>query len=74
MVAWEEYREIVQTVRDLVSKAEVLTEVNLAKDIQGTKKSLFRHTNNKRNTRENKSSLRKDTEVLVTRTRRRFRK
>lgn len=40
-VAWEEYREIVQTVRDQVRMVKALIELNLAKDINGNKKKLL---------------------------------
>jgi len=41
-VAWEKYREIVRAARDQVRKAKALTELNLARDIKGNKKSFYR--------------------------------
>jgi len=37
-IVWEEYREIVQIAREQVRKAKALTELNLAKDVKGTRK------------------------------------
>jgi len=38
-VAWEEYREIVQGAKDQVRKPKAVTELNLARDVKGDKKS-----------------------------------
>ncbi|GAB0178229.1 mitochondrial enolase superfamily member 1 [Grus japonensis] len=65
-VAWEEYREIVRAARDQVRKAKVLTELNLARDIKGNKKSFCRYISDKRKMRENVGPLRKETGNLVT--------
>ncbi|GAB0202862.1 hypothetical protein GRJ2_002751800 [Grus japonensis] len=65
-VAWEEYRETVQASRDQVRKAKALTELNLARDIKGNKKSFYRHVSDKRKTRENVGPLWKETGDLVT--------
>ena len=40
-VACEEYGEIVQAARDEVRKAEVLTELNLVRNMKGNKKKLL---------------------------------
>ena len=65
-VAWEEYREIVQAARDQVRKAKALTELNLARDIKGNKKSFYRYVGDKRKTRENVGPLCKEMGDLVT--------
>jgi len=52
-VAWEEYREIVQAVRDQVRKAKALSELNLDRDVKGNRKSFYRYISDKRKTREN---------------------
>ncbi|KFW09032.1 hypothetical protein N327_00801, partial [Fulmarus glacialis] len=66
-VAWEEYREIVQAARDQVRKAKVLTELHLAGDVKGNKKSFYRYIGDKRKARENVGPLRNKTGDLVTR-------
>ena len=55
----EEYRETVRAARDQVRKAKALTELNLARDIKGNKKSFYRYVSDKRKTRENVGPLRK---------------
>ena len=37
--AWEESKETVRAARDQVRKAKALTELNLARDIKGTRKA-----------------------------------
>ncbi|KFV12791.1 hypothetical protein N339_03014, partial [Pterocles gutturalis] len=59
-VAWEEYREIVQTARSQVRKAKALGELNLVRDIKDNKKSFYRYISDKRKTRENVGSLQKE--------------
>ncbi|GAB0176549.1 hypothetical protein GRJ2_000120100 [Grus japonensis] len=66
-VAWEEYRELVRAARDQVRKAKALTELNLARDVKGNKKSFYRYACDERKTRENMSLLQKETGDLVTR-------
>ena len=56
-VAWEEYRDIAQAVRDLVRKAKALTELNLARDDKGNKKSFYKSVGDTRETTENVSPL-----------------
>ncbi|KAK4821668.1 hypothetical protein QYF61_027136 [Mycteria americana] len=65
-VAWEEYREIVRAARDQVRKAKALIKLNLARDIKGNKKSLYRYVSDKGKTRQNVGPLRKETGDLVT--------
>ncbi|KFW71682.1 hypothetical protein AS28_14104, partial [Pygoscelis adeliae] len=65
-VAWEEYREIVRAARDQVRKAKALTELNLARDVKGNKKSFYRYIRDKRKTRENVGPLQNKTGDLVT--------
>ncbi|KAM6092638.1 uncharacterized protein LJ206_005604 [Theristicus caerulescens] len=65
-VAWDEYREIVQTARDQVRKAKALIELNLARDVKGNKKSFYKFVRYKRKNRENVGPLWKETEDLVT--------
>ncbi|KFV13664.1 hypothetical protein N340_14065, partial [Tauraco erythrolophus] len=66
-VTWEEYRAIVRAARDQVRKAEVLTELNLARDIKGNKKNFYRYISDKKRSRENVGPLGKETEDLATR-------
>ncbi|KFW00854.1 hypothetical protein N327_12339, partial [Fulmarus glacialis] len=65
-VAWDEYREIVRAASDQVRKAKALIELNLARDIKGNKKSVYRYLGDKRKMRENVVPLRKETGDLVT--------
>ncbi|KFV20297.1 hypothetical protein N340_07071, partial [Tauraco erythrolophus] len=66
-VAWEEYRAIVQAIRDQVRKAKALIELNLARDIKGNKKNFYRYVSDKKRSRENVGPLRKETGNLATR-------
>ncbi|GAB0180593.1 hypothetical protein GRJ2_000524600 [Grus japonensis] len=59
-VAWEEYRETVRTARDQVRKAKALIEYNLARDIEGNKKSFYKYVSDKRRTKENVGPLWKE--------------
>ncbi|KAM9608247.1 uncharacterized protein ACIBXB_000772 [Morphnus guianensis] len=59
-VAREEYREIVQAVRDQVRKAKALIELNLARDVEGNKKSFYRYIGEKRKTRKNVGPFKKE--------------
>ena len=52
---------------DQVGKAKGLTELNLARDVKGNKKSFYRYIGDKRKTRKNVDPLRKETGDLVTR-------
>jgi len=52
-IAHEKYRKIVQAARDHVRKAKALTELNLARDIKGNKKSCCRYIGDESKTREN---------------------
>ncbi|KAK4832375.1 hypothetical protein QYF61_022230 [Mycteria americana] len=65
-VAWEEYRAIVRAARDQVRKAKALTELNLASDVKGNKKSFYRYVGDKRKTREDVGHLWKEMGDLVT--------
>ncbi|GAB0205261.1 mitochondrial enolase superfamily member 1 [Grus japonensis] len=65
-VAWEEYRETVRAARDHVRKAKALTELNLARDVKGNRKSFYRYVSDKRKTRENVGPLQNETGDLVT--------
>ena len=56
-VAWEEYRETVQATRYKIRKAKALIELNLARDIKGNKKSLYRYVSDKRKMGENVGPL-----------------
>ena len=60
-VAREEYREIVQAARDQVRKAKAPIELNMARDVEGNKKSFYRYVGDKRKTRENVGPLQKET-------------
>ncbi|GAB0182661.1 hypothetical protein GRJ2_000731400 [Grus japonensis] len=59
-------QKIVQATRDPDRKAKALTELNLAKDIKGNKKSFYRYVSDKRKTRENVGPLQKEMGDLVT--------
>ncbi|KFV07108.1 hypothetical protein N340_03742, partial [Tauraco erythrolophus] len=65
-VAWEEYREIVRVTRDQVRKAKSLIELNLARDIKGSKKDFYRYFSDKKRSRENVGPLRKEMGDLAT--------
>ncbi|GAB0206203.1 mitochondrial enolase superfamily member 1 [Grus japonensis] len=65
-VAWEEYRETVRAAREQVRKAKALTELNLARDVKGNKKSFYRYVSEKRRMRENIGPLWNETGDLVT--------
>ncbi|GAB0207214.1 mitochondrial enolase superfamily member 1 [Grus japonensis] len=65
-VAWEEYRETVRAARDQVRKAKALTEISLARDVKGNKKSFYRCVSDKRRMRENVGPLQNETGDLVT--------
>ncbi|GAB0190611.1 mitochondrial enolase superfamily member 1 [Grus japonensis] len=65
-VAWEEHRETVLAMRDQVRKAKALTELNLARDIKGNKKSFYRYVSDKMRTRENVGLPRNEISDLVT--------
>lgn len=41
-VAWKKYKIPVQAATDRVRKAEALIELNLARDVNGNKKSFYR--------------------------------
>jgi len=64
-VALEEYREIVQAVRERVGKVKALIESNLTRHVKGKKKSLYRNISHKSKTRENVGPLWKEMEDLV---------
>jgi len=65
-VAWEKYRDIIRAASDQVRKAKAMTEINLARDIKGNKKSFCRYVNDKRKAKENVGPLWKKTGDLVT--------
>ncbi|GAB0208460.1 mitochondrial enolase superfamily member 1 [Grus japonensis] len=65
-VAWEEYRETVRAARDQVRKTKALTELNLARDVKGNKKSFCRYVSDKKKTRKNAGPFQNETEDLVT--------
>ncbi|KFZ47204.1 hypothetical protein N321_13923, partial [Antrostomus carolinensis] len=65
-VTWEEYREIAQVARDQVRKVRALTELNLARDVKGNKKSFYRYVGEKRKTSKNGGPLWKAMGDLVT--------
>jgi len=65
-VGWEEYREIVRVAREQVRKAKALTELNLSRDVKGNKKAFYRYVSDRRKTRENVGTLRKEAGDLVT--------
>lgn len=62
---WEEYRDIVRVSRDEVRKAQVLKELNLAKDVKDNEKGSV-STCDKRKTRENQGPLLNKSGDLVT--------
>ncbi|KFQ20880.1 hypothetical protein N332_01897, partial [Mesitornis unicolor] len=66
-VSWEDYKEVVQTVRDQVRKAKAQMKLNLARDIKGNKKNFYRYISDKRKAREDMGPLWKENGELVTR-------
>jgi len=54
-VAWKEYRETVQAARDQIRKAKALIELNLSRDIGGSKETLCRYGGDERKVTENES-------------------
>jgi len=56
---------IVQAGRNQGRKAKALTELNLARDVNGNKKSFYRYISDKRKTRENVGPLWKEKGDLV---------
>ena len=64
-VAWEKYRDIIRAASDQVRKAKAMTEINLARDIKGNKKSFCRYISDKSKTRENMGPLQKEMQDLV---------
>ncbi|GAB0185045.1 mitochondrial enolase superfamily member 1 [Grus japonensis] len=65
-VAWEEYKETVRAARDQVRKVKALIEINLSRDVKGSKKSFYRYVSDKRKSRENVCPLWKAMGDLVT--------
>ncbi|GAB0209623.1 mitochondrial enolase superfamily member 1 [Grus japonensis] len=65
-VAWEEYRETVRAARDQVRKAKALIELNLARDVKGSRKSFYMYISDKRKMRENVRILQNNAGDLVT--------
>ncbi|GAB0187360.1 mitochondrial enolase superfamily member 1 [Grus japonensis] len=65
-VAWEEYRETVQAVREQVRKVKALIELNVARDVKDNKKSFYTYVSDKRKMRENVSPLWNEMGDLVT--------
>lgn len=62
---WENYRNVVRVCRDMTRKAKAHLELNLAKDIKGKKKSLYKYISSKRKIRENVGLLLNPMGVLV---------
>jgi len=62
---WEEYRNVVKTCRDVIRKAKVHLELNLARGVKNNKKSFFKYINSKWKTRENVGPLLNEVGVLV---------
>lgn len=58
--AWKKYREIVRADSEQVRKAKELTELILARDVKGNKKSFHRYTSDRRKIRENVGPLQKE--------------
>ena len=64
-VTWEEYRDTVQA-RDEVRQAKTQLELNLVRDVKGSKKGFSKYIADERKTRENTGPLLKETRDLVT--------
>uniref|UniRef100_A0A8V5GU01 Uncharacterized protein n=1 Tax=Melopsittacus undulatus TaxID=13146 RepID=A0A8V5GU01_MELUD len=55
--AWDEYRDVVQDVRDQVRKAKAQLELNLARDVKDNRKGFYRYVVAKKQTRDNVGPL-----------------
>lgn len=64
--AWEEYRATVQSTKDQVRKAKVLTELRLTGDVKGKKQTFHRYASDKIKMKENVGPLWKETGNLIT--------
>ncbi|PKU45588.1 rna-directed dna polymerase from mobile element jockey-like [Limosa lapponica baueri] len=53
LATWEEYRSTVRVCRDAMRKAKDHLELNLKRDVKGSKKSFFKYISSKRKTKEN---------------------
>ncbi|KFU86754.1 hypothetical protein M959_06752, partial [Chaetura pelagica] len=65
-VSREDYREVVQAVRDQVRRAKSLLELDLARDVKNNKKSFFRYLGEKRTFKESVGPLLKETGKVAT--------
>ncbi|PKU35912.1 hypothetical protein llap_13783 [Limosa lapponica baueri] len=65
-VDWVEYRETVQAARNKIRQAKAQIELNLARDIKGSKKNFCKCVRDKMKTREDVGPLWKETRDLVT--------
>lgn len=52
-VTWEEYSDTVQACRNADGKAKTHLELDLARDMKGDKKGIYRYISSKRKTRGN---------------------
>jgi len=62
---WEEHRNVVKTCRDATRKTKDHVEINLAKKVKDSKKSLFKYISSKRKARKNVGLLLNEVGVMV---------
>ncbi|PKU43630.1 hypothetical protein llap_6062 [Limosa lapponica baueri] len=65
-VDWEAYRETVRVSRNQIRQTKAQIKLNLARDIKDKKKNFSKYDSDKRNSREDVGSLRKEAGDLVT--------
>ena len=58
-VAWEEYRAVVCVCRDMIRKAKVQMELNLARDVKDNKKEFYRYRSRRKKAKESVPPLTK---------------
>ena len=58
-VAWEEYRAVVCVCRDMIRKAKVQMELNLARDVKDNKKGFYGYIRRRRQAKESVPPLMK---------------
>lgn len=51
-MTWGEFRDTLQAYRDAIRKAKDYLELNLAMDVKGNKKDIYRYIGSKRKPRE----------------------
>lgn len=54
---WEEYRDIVRACKDRVRTAKAHLQLNLAKDVKGSKKGSYNHISSESKSKEKEGLL-----------------